>query len=137
MDVAHTDAPGHDPHEAVVVVAGEIDLAVRDDLLNTLREAIRRAEVTRVVVDLSGVSFMDSSGLHVLLTARETAHGSGVGFDVVGATGLARRVLEVTGVLQLLTGEPEVDADDESVAPLTPFTGTPQAADRPAARKSW
>lgn len=121
MDVADVDVHGDDPRQPVVSVSGEIDLAVRDDLLNTLTATIGAAGVAKVVVDLSRVSFMDSTGLHVLLAARDRAHGSGVGFTVVGATGIVRRVLAVTGVLELLTGEVSADSD-EPVALWKPAT---------------
>ncbi|WP_144126577.1 STAS domain-containing protein [Catellatospora sichuanensis] len=126
MEVAKVDVHGGDPREAVVAVSGEIDLAVREDLLNSLYETIHTADVTRVVVDLSQVSFMDSTGLHVLFAARKRAHRSGVAFNVVGAVGLVRRVMAVTGVLELLTGEAVAD---ELVAPPAPATETSQAAD--------
>ncbi|WP_196279146.1 STAS domain-containing protein [Catellatospora vulcania] len=127
METSGVDLTGNDPSEAVVAVSGEIDLAVRDDLLDTLHTAIRSAGVARVVVDLSQVSFMDSTGLHVLIAARERAHRSGVGFRVAGATGIVRRVLAVTGVLDLLTGETDADSDEPTAG--TPGNATPPATD--------
>ncbi|GAA1420741.1 STAS domain-containing protein [Catellatospora coxensis] len=130
MGAADVDLHGDDPGEALVAVSGEIDLTVRDELLDSLSATIGEPGVRKVVVDLSQVAFMDSTGLHVLLTARERAHGSGVGFRVVGATGLVRRVLAVTGVLELLTGE--VPDLDEPVAPWTP-ADDPSPPDLPRA----
>ncbi|MEU8078013.1 STAS domain-containing protein [Catellatospora citrea] len=134
MGVADVDVPGDDPREAVVALSGEIDLTVRDDLLDTLCSAIHTAGVTRVVVDLAQVSFMDSTGLHVLITARERALGSGVAFHVAGATGIVRRVLAVTGLLTLLAGE--TDARPDGPVPPSPATDSSQAADLPSATKS-
>ncbi|GIF96050.1 STAS domain-containing protein [Catellatospora citrea] len=134
MEVADVDVPGGDPREAVVALSGEIDLTVRDELLDTLCSAIRTAGVTRVVVDLAQVSFMDSTGLHVLITARERALGSGVAFHVVGATGIVRRVLAVTGLLKLLAGETAAGAD-EPVTP-SPATDSSHAAELPSAKRS-
>jgi anti-sigma B factor antagonist len=126
---------GDDRGEAVVAVSGEIDMAVGDDLLNTLNTTIRTAGVRRVVVDLSRVSFMDSTGLHVLLNARVTARTSRVGFTVVGAVGLVHRVLAITGVLQLLTGEANADSDAVK-EPFPAITDTFHAVDLPAAGMS-
>lgn len=120
METADVSVHGDDPREAVVALSGEIDLSVRDDLLNTLCSTIATAGATRVVVDLAQVSFMDSTGLHVLIAARERALGSGVAFQVVGAAGIVLRVLEVTGLQKLLAGE----------------TDTPNAEDLPSAAKS-
>ncbi|GAB4054627.1 STAS domain-containing protein [Catellatospora paridis] len=133
MEVTDVDVHGDDPREAVVAVSGEIDLTARDDLLNTLYSAIHTAGVTRVVVDLAQVSFMDSTGLHVLITARERALGSGVAFHVVGATGIVRRVLAVTGLLKLLAGD--MDADPDKPAP-PPATDPSHATSLPSATRS-
>ncbi|MEV0459723.1 STAS domain-containing protein [Catellatospora methionotrophica] len=122
---------GDDPREAVVAVSGEIDLAVREDLLNTLHHAIHAIHATAataVVVDLSRVTFMDSTGLHVLLTSHKSALGSGVGFSVVGATGLVHRLLAVTGMLGLLTGE--TDTGEHADADLSPPADRRSAAAR-------
>jgi anti-sigma B factor antagonist len=54
---------------AVIEVRGELDLATAD----SVREAIRvtdESEIGRVVVDLSEVTFLDSTGLGMLLEAR-------------------------------------------------------------------
>ncbi|WP_246158780.1 STAS domain-containing protein [Catellatospora sichuanensis] len=109
MEAANVGVQGDDPSSAVVAVSGEVDLAVRDDLLDTLHATIHTPGVTKVVVDLSQVSFLDSTGLHVLLTARASALGSGIDFTVAGATGIVQRVLTITGVLKLLTGEMDTD----------------------------
>ena len=55
----------------VVAVYGEIDLAAQDRLRAALGAAL--AAAGPVVVDLSGCTFMDSTGLHALLDARERA----------------------------------------------------------------
>ncbi|GAA2373916.1 hypothetical protein Cme02nite_02860 [Catellatospora methionotrophica] len=128
MAVASVDVHGDDPREAVVAVSGEIDLAVREDLLNTLHHAIHATAATAVVVDLSRVTFMDSTGLHVLLTSHKSALGSGVGFSVVGATGLVHRLLAVTGMLGLLTGE--TDTGEHADADLSPTADRPSTAAR-------
>jgi anti-anti-sigma factor len=51
-----------------VAVAGEIDLATADNLDAAIRDA-EKTEIGRIVVDLSDLSFLDSTGLEVLLQA--------------------------------------------------------------------
>jgi anti-sigma B factor antagonist len=51
-----------------VAVAGEIDLSTADQLDAAIREA-EKTEISRIVVDLSAVSFIDSTGLSVFLEA--------------------------------------------------------------------
>jgi anti-sigma B factor antagonist len=51
-----------------VAVAGEIDLSTADQLDAAIREA-EETETKRIVVDLSSLTFVDSTGLSVLLAA--------------------------------------------------------------------
>ena len=51
-----------------VAVAGEIDLSTADRLDTTIRNA-EKTEIGRIVVDLSSLSFIDSTALSVLLDA--------------------------------------------------------------------
>ena len=107
---ARTTAAGSG--RAVVTLTGECDLEVRDDLIATLLRAVGDAEL--VVVDLAGVTFMDSSGIHGLVTAHRSARGAGRALHVVNASGAVATVLEITGVAGLLgpppTPVPEVAA---------------------------
>ncbi|MEV4414863.1 STAS domain-containing protein [Catellatospora sp. NPDC049609] len=102
-----------DPAQAVVAVNGEIDMTVHDLLLDTLMHAARVPGVKTVTVDLSQTSFLDSGGVRVLVSGRSAALARGVDYQVTGVHGLTQRVLAVTGVLPLLTGDenPAVGSD--------------------------
>ena len=67
-----------------VVAVGEIDLVASPEFRQALSVAISRAR--DVDVDLTEVSFMDSSGLCALLEAKEQAYAAGVGFSVSAAS---------------------------------------------------
>ena len=86
-------------------VAGDIDLATRDQLDFALAAAIETPGVEVVEVDMSGVQFIDSSGIAVLLRRRRIAEAEGVAFRVVAASDLTQRILNVGGVWRLLTGD--------------------------------
>jgi anti-sigma B factor antagonist len=60
-----------EPDEAAYVrVAGDVDMATAPDLRNAIDE-VERSDAAAIVIDLGDVTFIDSSGLHVLLmTAR-------------------------------------------------------------------
>lgn len=94
-------------HDGVVRVdvGGDIDLATRDQLDAGLAEAIATDGIDGVEVDLTGVLFIDSSGIAVLLRNRRRAEAAGVGYRVVAASDLTQRILSVGGVWQLLSGE--------------------------------
>ncbi len=68
---------------AVLAISGEVDLASEVELADRTREA--RAEVPDgpVVLDLSGVTFLSSSGLGTLLALSQEAQGQGAVLRIV------------------------------------------------------
>ena len=65
---ARTSAEGG---RAVVSLVGECDLTTREELTTVLLAAVDRAPVT--VVDLAGLRFIDSSGVHGLVKGHHAA----------------------------------------------------------------
>jgi anti-sigma B factor antagonist len=86
-------------------VSGEIDLASGPGVERVIAEAIGSPGVNAVLVDLSGVEFLDSSGVALLLKGRRSADERGVGYRVTGAHGITLQVLQLTGVWGYLSGE--------------------------------
>jgi anti-anti-sigma factor len=82
---------------AVLTVSGEIDLETASRLGEELQAAMRDV-APDMVVDLSAVTFMDSTGLKVLIAAQLRAGLAGGGVTLVGLRRAVRRVFEVTGV---------------------------------------
>lgn len=91
---------------ARVVVSGEIDMAVTEALSASVLGVLRADGVQLVELELSAVGFIDACGIGALLAARNDARGQGKALVVSGARGLPRRVLEMTGVLNVLAGKP-------------------------------
>ncbi len=82
---------------AVVSVGGEVDLATARSLTDHALEALR-AVSPHVVLDLSGVTFMDSTGLKSLITISQRASLAGGSFAVVGPTSAVHKLLKLTGL---------------------------------------
>jgi anti-sigma B factor antagonist len=61
----------HNPDEPVVVAKGEVDMATAPTLWEVVTEALERSP-SRLVLDLTDVSFMDSTGLKAVLHARRS-----------------------------------------------------------------
>lgn len=80
----------------VVAAAGEIDLATAGELATAL--AARAEGETELVLDLSTTSFLDSSGIRVLVEAHRDAERDGIPFAVVPGGDSIRALLETTGV---------------------------------------
>jgi anti-anti-sigma factor len=90
-----------------VAVSGDIDLSTSAAVQTAVTGAVATPGVTGVEVDLSEVGFLDSSGIALLLKGRRSADEHRVAFRVTGAHGIAKRVMELTGVWAHLAGEPD------------------------------
>ena len=82
----------------VLVVAGEIDLAVAGRFAQELETLVADSGGTGVV-DLAGVGFIDSSGIRELLKAKRSAHTLGGDLELLSPSQTCRHVLEISGVL--------------------------------------
>jgi anti-sigma B factor antagonist len=93
------DTVGHED-SLLLVVVGELDIATSPSLDEALARA-RATDAASIVVDLSAVSFIDSTGLHVLL--RHTcAEEGGPRVSLTTPSPQARRVFELSGLLDYL-----------------------------------
>jgi anti-sigma B factor antagonist len=82
----------------VVAFAGELDIASEGPATEALEAAL--ADGGLLVADLRELTFLDSTGVRVLLTAHLHAHKIGMRFGVARADGMVRRLLEVTRIDQ-------------------------------------
>ena len=89
------------PAASGVAIHGEVDVAAVPALERALEAAIETS-AGGFVVDLSGVEFMDSSGLLAVLNARGLLASEDRALAVVCPAGPVQQLLEVAGVSQLL-----------------------------------
>lgn len=82
-----------------VAVVGEIDLPHARDLVVALREVLAGAPAV-ISLDLSGVTFMDSTGIQVLMGARADAVKAGTEVRIQKTSAPVQRVLQLTGLLE-------------------------------------
>jgi anti-sigma B factor antagonist len=78
--------------EPCLTVRGEIDLSNADEI----QRAATATEGDRIVLDLAGVTFMDSSGLSMLLRLRDIRP-----VHLVAISDAVAHILDVTGMLKL------------------------------------
>jgi anti-anti-sigma factor len=100
VDLVHLDG------SAVVMLRGEIDIA-SESVFSTAVERVMSLGIP-VVLDFAGVTFMDSSGLKVLLVA-QTADPSGF-LGVRNPSPQVRRLLAVTGLDRVISADTSTDA---------------------------
>lgn len=81
----------------VVTAAGEIDVATASDLDQNLRVPIEDGRV-HLVLDLTQVTFLDSSGLSVLVGCRNLVQKAGGTIRLVITHPNVRKVLEITAL---------------------------------------
>ncbi|MDG4820568.1 STAS domain-containing protein [Asanoa sp. WMMD1127] len=86
---------------AVVLVAGELDMDTAPQLATCLDEQ-RELGRTNLIIDLQELDFCDSRGIATLLTAAKRCQEAGGSVRLNGATGSVARVLDITGVAELL-----------------------------------
>lgn len=92
---------------AVLSAAGEIDLYTAPALRDALVAAAESS--SRIVIDLSRVTFLDSTGLGVMLGALGRARSVQRSVALVGPTSMVRRVLEITRLNQVFPTYGELD----------------------------
>ncbi len=81
-----------------MIVRGELDLETAPQLLHALTDRLAHGPATALQLDLSGVPFMDSAGLHALLVAQRTAALIDGELVLTAASPQVARLLEVVGV---------------------------------------
>ena len=109
---------------AIVQPHGELDLAT----VETLRAALDGVENPgRLVLDLRGLSFIDSTGLHLLVALDQRAQRDGFQLTLVAPAAPADKAIHVSGLDQAL---PFVAADDAVEPDPSEYTSSPLGGSR-------
>jgi anti-sigma B factor antagonist len=85
---------------------GEIDFTNAAAVSAALRGAVEESTPEALAVDMSAVTFLDSSGIGVLVTAFKAATSVGASFEVVGANRDVYEQLRLTGLVDLFGIDP-------------------------------
>lgn len=88
-----------------LTLVGALDEADVVPRTREARELLRPAGVHRLVVDLTAVSFVDSSGLGLLVNLRQLAEDRGAHFVLHNVPRRVTRLLELTGLMGYLAAE--------------------------------
>jgi anti-sigma B factor antagonist len=84
-----------------LVLAGELDLATAPEL-ERMTELSCADGAGELVLDLSGLSFIDSTGLRAILMAREQCEEHGCELFLTPGPPAVQRLFELTGLLERL-----------------------------------
>jgi anti-sigma B factor antagonist len=85
-----------------VTVVGEVDTFTAPVLRSTLDSQLEQ-QPSELVIDLSGVQFLGSAGLAVLVETQKSARSREVALRLIATTRAVTRPLEVTGLIDLFT----------------------------------
>jgi anti-sigma B factor antagonist len=110
LSVRETNAGG--VHRLTPV--GELDLATAPLLESAFAAVVREDDVEMIVVDLTELSFMDSTGIHLLIRMH-AACGNVDRLRVINGSHAVERLLDLAGVRALL---PIISSDCDPLAPL-------------------
>jgi anti-sigma B factor antagonist len=87
----------------IVALSGEIDLYTAPRLQSQLAAALNTEHAVRLVVDMSGVDFCDSTGMNVLLGAQRMARERGGDLELSAPRPAVLKILQVTGLETVFT----------------------------------
>jgi anti-anti-sigma factor len=100
------------PGATMIKLGGELDVVCADVFRRRFTEATED-EPERIVIDLHDLTFLDSTGLGLLLRVNEMAQDLGFGFWVVSAeSDPASKIFRMTGanaILPLVAEAPDLD----------------------------
>ncbi len=101
-DVITLSTSTSDDGTVTVTVVGEVDTFTAPVLRSTLDTQLEQ-QPKGLVIDLSGVQFLGSAGLAVLVETQKSARSRDVELRLVATTRAVTRPLEVTGLIDLFT----------------------------------
>jgi anti-sigma B factor antagonist len=92
----------------VISVGGELDLETAPQLQQQISTLMDQG-VRRIVIDLSGVTFCDSTGLSVFVRTRNTSDETGGDIRLASPQPGVRRILQISGLYDALGTYATVD----------------------------
>jgi anti-sigma B factor antagonist len=95
----HTHTTGR---AITLALIGELDLVSSPDLSRAIDD-LAGSDLELVIVDLRGLSFMDSAGLHAVIRAQNQVQQAGHRFALVRGPEQVQRLFDLTGVADALT----------------------------------
>jgi len=113
MELLEASVVDH-PDYRILVLAGEIDASVKDELLAQIIDLIDQGR-TPLLIDMTGVKFCDSTGVTIAVSARRHAVASGSRLAFCGLSERVGEVFRVTGIDRFVTIYPTLVAAAQAV----------------------
>ena len=98
------------PGQAMLVLHGELDLATKSRLHDVATAQRDVSGLATLGLDLTDITFLDSSGVSVLVELRNQAQERGINLQIVAVSRPAARVLTIVGLADSFGIPPDPDA---------------------------
>ena len=85
-----------------IKLSGEIDISNADQVKAKIDSSLAEAK-QNILIDLSGLTYIDSTGLGVFIAAHSSLKKEGLGVKVYGATGSVKKLLTVSSLDKILS----------------------------------
>ncbi len=92
----------------IVALHGDVDLEKAPSLRKLLLDCVARGKA--VLIDMSAVAYIDSSGIASLIEALQTSMSKGTGFGLVSVSDQAMRVLQLARLDKVFAIHPDSDS---------------------------
>src|SRR5689334_7115202 len=104
-DAAFPDAGAEPQHPAVLRLSGDIDFFTEDEFRAEAEQLLAEPEIDRLIVDLSEVGVMDSSGLSLLVDLLRLCRETDLPMTLRGVPERVLQLLDLTGLDQVIAVE--------------------------------
>ncbi|OAA94575.1 anti-sigma F factor antagonist [Clostridium coskatii] len=89
-------------NKLIVSMRGELDHHSAEEVRNKIDDRLDREGLNKLIMDFSGVSFMDSSGIGVVIGRYKKLNSADGSVCIVGAINSVKRVFELSGMFKII-----------------------------------
>lgn len=93
----------------IVHMSGELDHHSAEEVRNKIDDVIEKDNVFKLILDFSGVSFMDSSGIGVVIGRYKKLNAKSGEVCIVNAINSVKRVFELSGMFKIIKVYDNID----------------------------
>ena len=99
----------------VVRLIGELDHHSAEEVRSRIDDKIERESIKKIIMDFKNVTFMDSSGIGVVIGRYKKVAGIGGSISIACATDNIKRVFELSGIFRIIKYYEKIDDAVKSV----------------------
>jgi anti-anti-sigma factor len=98
------------PGQTILVLHGELDMATESQLRDVAMAQLGVSGLAKLGLDLADITFLDSSGISVLVDLRNHANDRGIDLEILAVSQRAAGILTIVGLAEAFGIPPNPDA---------------------------